>query len=223
MTLWIHYIMCLKFEAIFNKRWARTVNDEVWKDNWFEFSWFESKLLTGRECSTKDIIFRPAVWLRQWTHCKQDLRETVPVLLPALPISLFFSLFQQNSLLPLALWFSPLVQLNIGSRPFSTMFFFFSLPTGGWRRGRISGADRDIFPEQAHAKGSKEPAGWRCCPMSGICARTFSEWGSGGWSSESPLRDRCQHLRWIIRWAVRQNSLGGKNREKRETSFCVDI
>lgn len=150
-----------------------------------------------------------------------DLKETGLVLLSALPISFFF-LFQQNSALPVALWFSPLVELNMGSRPFSTEFF---LPTGGWRRRRFSVADRDIFPQQAHAKGCKEPAGRLCGPMSGICARTFSDWGSGGWSSQGPLRDRRQHLRRIRRWAVRDLiSLKATDAwEKTETSFCVDI
>lgn len=178
----------------------------------------------------RHIIFRPRSLMKTVNTLQARFKGDCPG--SALPISLLFLffLFQQNGLLPPALWFSPLVQLNIGSRPFSTMFiyfiFFLSLPTGGWRRRRISGADRDIFPEQAHAKGCEEPAGRRCCPMSGIRSRTFSEWGRGGWSPESSLRDRCQHLRWIRRRAVRQNSDitgGGGNREKRETSFCVDI
>lgn len=70
--------------------------------------------------------YHPAstAWLGRRTHYKPDLRETVLVLHFALPTSLFFQ-FQQNSLLPLALWFSPLALLNMGSQPFSTVFFFF--------------------------------------------------------------------------------------------------
>lgn len=83
---------------------------------------------------------------------------------------------------------------------------FFSLPTGGWRRRGFSGADRDLFPQQAHAEGFEEPAGRLCCPMSGIRAGTFSERGRGDESSQSRLGDERQHLRWHRRRPVRHKN-----------------
>lgn len=113
----------------------------------------------------------------------------------------FFSFFNSTvRSLPVAWWFNPLTQLNMGSRPFSSIL---SLSTGGrWRR-RLSRANRDIFTEQAHATGCKMPAGRLCCPVSGICARTFSSWGGGSWSSQESLRVRQHHLRRIRWWEVR--------------------
>lgn len=131
----------------------------------------------------------------------------------------FFLLFQQNSLLPVALWFSPLVQLNTGSWPFPTRFFF-PLPIGGWGR-RFAWTYRDIFPQQANAKDCKEPAGRLRCPMFGLCARTFSDWGSGGWSSQGHVSDRRQHLCRIRRWTVRDWKLHRKlqTQEMKEKYF----
>lgn len=184
------------------------MNDKGCKDNWFELSWSESKLMTGKDCLTKDTLAFSAstAWLRRWAHCENDLGETVLVLLSALPISLLSFFFLSLSRIVYYPWHYDSVHrcnltwvLNL----FQPRFFFFFLPTGGGWRRRFSGADRDIFPQQAHAKGCEEPAGRRCCPMPGICARTFSEWGSGGWRSQSPFGNRYQHLRWIRRWAVR--------------------
>lgn len=85
----------------------------------------------------RHILIQP-VWLRQWwTRHQWDLRETFlfcPLLLPSLSLSFFFP-FQQNSLLPPALWFSPPVQLNIRSRPFPTMFFSLSPQVAGGGEG----------------------------------------------------------------------------------------
>lgn len=115
-------------------------------------------------------------------------------------------------------WYS----LTWGLDLFSTVVFFFFLPTGGWRRRRLSGADRDIFPQQAHAKSCKEPAGRRRCPMSGVCARTLSKWRRGCRRSQGPLRDRRQHLCRIRRRAVRDwyhRKSGGEP----QTRLCAEI
>lgn len=125
----------------------------------------------------RHIIFRPRSLMKTVNTLQARFKGDCPG--SALPISLpfFFFCFSRMVYYPRRYDSVHWCSLTLGLDLFQPCFFFFllSLPTGGWRRRRISGADRDIFPEQAHAKGCKEPAGRRCCPMSGIRSRTFSE------------------------------------------------
>lgn len=69
-----------------------------------------------------DTILLPSVNI----HWNCDLRELL-----RLCSLLLVSFFQQNSLLSVALWFSPLVLLNMRSQPFSLKVFSFLQVAGG--------------------------------------------------------------------------------------------
>jgi len=173
-------------------------SDRIWKEYWFKHFFSKPALLPHREGLTSNTLSFDLHKLIKTvkTQFKDDLRKIGLVPLSALSVCFFsFSMIVYF----MSLEVSPLVQLNMESL-FQLSFLF---PTGVWWRRRFSRPHRNIFPQQAHSKGCKEPAGRLSCSVSGVCGSSLSDWGGGGRSSQGCLRDRYQHLRWIRWWPVR--------------------